>query len=463
MAMPTASHQLTPSPQVVGSAFVDQYYHILHASPELVHRFYQDSSVIIRPNASGTMTSATTMRAINELILSLDYNNYKAEIKSADAQESFRGGVMVLVTGCLTGKDGTQRKFAQSFFLAPQDKGYFVFNDVFRYVIENESVQTNTGITNQSVESAESANVIREPEPTPVSEHPISEPAIAVEEILDKGEEVCNPSDNEEGSVVDVEVVAESPAPSSQNEVRPITETASSAAQEDAPKKSYASILKVTKGERRPIPIYVPTNKARVTSRKTEQQSVGSETPAPEHEALAPSTEINDTHEEVEGQSIYIRSLPMNASPEQVEEEFKKFGRIKPGGIQVRSNKQQGYCFGFVEFEELTSMQSAIEASPVSIGGIQAFIEQKRTTSRGGGGKSRFPPNRGGFRNDNARARGNFGGGRGYGRNNFGNRSEFSGRGQGPSGRGGEGGYQRVNQSGGKAGRQGGANQPNNT
>ncbi|PIA57677.1 hypothetical protein AQUCO_00600422v1 [Aquilegia coerulea] len=361
MAMPTASHPMTPSPQVVGSAFVDQYYHILHASPELVHRFYQDSSVIIRPNASGTMTSATTMQAINDLILSLDYNNYKAEIKSADAQESFRGGVMVLVTGCLTGKDGTKRKFAQSFFLAPQDKGYFVFNDVFRYVDEKEAVQTSAVITNRSVESVETANVIIELEPTRVSEHPVSEPAIAVEESVDKGEEVCNPSDNEEGSIVDVEIVGESPASPNQHEVRLIPETASSAGQEDAPKKSYASIVKVTKGERRPVPVYVPTNKARVASRKTEQQSVGSATTAPERDTLAPSTESNETHEEVEGASIYIRSLPMNASVAEVEEEFKKFGRIKPGGVQVRSNKQQGYCFGFVEFEDLTSMQSAIE------------------------------------------------------------------------------------------------------
>ena len=36
---------------------------------------------------------------------------------------------------------------------------------------------------------------------------------------------------------------------------------------------------------------------------------------------------------------IYIRNLPMNATPAQLEEEFKRFGAIKKGGIQVRSNK----------------------------------------------------------------------------------------------------------------------------
>lgn len=40
-----------------------------------------------------------------------------------------------------------------------------------------------------------------------------------------------------------------------------------------------------------------------------------------------------------ESRSIYIRGLPLNAEAAQVEEEFKKFGPIKPGGVQVRSNR----------------------------------------------------------------------------------------------------------------------------
>lgn len=78
------------------------------------------------------------LQGINEKILSLNYKDYKAEIKTADAQKSYKEGVTVLVTGCLTGKDNLRRQFAQSFFLAPQDNGYFVLNDVFRYLDENE-------------------------------------------------------------------------------------------------------------------------------------------------------------------------------------------------------------------------------------------------------------------------------------------------------------------------------------
>lgn len=45
-----------------------------------------------------------------------------------------------------------------------------------------------------------------------------------------------------------------------------------------------------------------------------------------------------------------------------------------------------------------------------------------------GGGRGRYPSGRGGFRSESFRGRGKFGGGRGYGRNEFRNQGEFSGR-----------------------------------
>nr|GMD61136.1 putative G3BP-like protein isoform X1 [Ipomoea batatas] len=134
VAAPEVAAQPAVSAQVVGNAFVQQYYHILHHSPDLVYRFYQDISKLGRPEEDGSLSSTTTMQAINDKILSLNYADLRAEIKSIDAQESFNGGVSVLVTGYLTGKDNEIRNFSQSFFLAPQDRGYFVLNDMFRYV-----------------------------------------------------------------------------------------------------------------------------------------------------------------------------------------------------------------------------------------------------------------------------------------------------------------------------------------
>jgi hypothetical protein len=105
----------------------------------------------------------TSEQDINEKILSFNYKDYKAEIKTADAQDSHEKGVIVLVTGCLTGKDNLRRIFTQTFFLAPQDKGYFVLNDVFRYVEENELLQTNSVTVNGINENVATASSMPEP------------------------------------------------------------------------------------------------------------------------------------------------------------------------------------------------------------------------------------------------------------------------------------------------------------
>ncbi|KAF6169161.1 hypothetical protein GIB67_038658 [Kingdonia uniflora] len=498
MAAPAVGPSPSHSAQVVGNAFVEQYYHILHQSPEMVFRFYQESSVLSRPGIDSVMTAVTTMKGINDMILSLDYKNYKAEIKTADAQDSHESGVTVLVTGCLTGKkDNVKRNFAQSFFLAPQDKGYYVLNDVFRYVDESESREAVS--VNGIIESTPTAIMTPDSENSHVPDFPVpitsTSPTVETPYSV-KG--VPATSDNGEGIVMEDEVVAESPVLSNpdavhsvQNEVHSnpneIHATAEpvSTVEEEVTKKSYATIVKDRSLKAPHSPIYVPTKAVKVVPISTEKKSGRTDTPvppAPPPKASAPpnnnATESSNAHEEVEGYSIYIRNLPLNATFPQVEEEFMKFGTIKPGGVQVRSNK--GYCFGFVEFELPESVQSAVEAASVKIGGRQAFIEEKKTTSRGNfpctisltillvitavSGRGRFLPVRGGFRS-NFRGRGNFGGGRGYGRNEFGNRGDFSGR-RGPPGRGGEGrggediGYKRVDQSvNGRGGLQGGNNQ----
>ncbi|KAL1215116.1 Nuclear transport factor 2 [Cardamine amara subsp. amara] len=447
----------SPGAEVVGRAFVEQYYHILHQSPGLVHRFYQDSSLLTRPGVTGLVTTVTTMQAINDKILSLKYEDYTAEIETADAQESHERGVIVLVTGRLTGNDNVMKKFSQTFFLAPQDKGYFVLNDVFRFLEEKEvvaqarSVAINGTIRDvQAPVELERVIVTHEPE---VELEPV---ASIEEEDLDNVAEVYDPSDKDEGVVVDVEPI-EPPTQLSHNEV-------SSVSQGDAPKHSYASILKLKKSGPvpTPTPTHVARNKSIAAPVNTNQKPIA---PPAEHasasETSAPENVLNNSNVDVEddGHSIYVRNLPFDSTPTQLEEVFKKFGAIKHEGIQVRSNKQ-GFCFGFVEFETSSGKQSALEASPVTIGDRQAVVEEKKTNSRGGnsgGSRGRYFSGRGSFRNESFKGgRGGGGRGGGYGRGGGGGGGgEFSGRPKSSNPRNGGEGYQRVPQNGG-SGRGGG-------
>ncbi|KAD3336584.1 hypothetical protein E3N88_32103 [Mikania micrantha] len=372
--------------------------------------------------------------AINSKILSLNYDEFRAEIKSVDAQESLSGGVNVLVTGYLTGKDNVLRKFTQAFFLATQDKGYFVLNDMFRYMEDaNYAEGVNAPVADvedpiNSEQVIESVAVVEDHIPDQAVE-PLEESQ--VEEVIHTPEnvnvtvEVAIVEENEEAP----ELVVEAQEPSQLVVEPPQLVVESNTKIDEVPRKSYASIVMDLK--QNGVAFSPPAPVLRKPQPKNQEQQVNSvPTAAVVPEAAASNVDAveNGSHEEeADGYSIYIKGLPMNATPALLEDEFKKFGPIKPNGIQVRSNRLQGFCFGFVEFEVPEAVQKAIEVF--------------RT-------RGRFPMGRGGgFRNEGMRGRGSFTGGRGYnrggdfGRNDYGG-SKGGGRGGAPPNRGGDG-YQR--------------------
>lgn len=348
--MATPLHQ-APTADIVGNAFVHQYYLILHQSPQLVHRFYQDISKLGRPEENGAMSITTTMQAINDKILALHYGEFSAEITTVDAQESYNGGVIVLVTGYLTGKDSVRRKFSQSFFLAPQDKGYFVLNDVFRYV--DDAYHFGSQATTNDVE----APITPDQDHSPVQENHVSDQtAISSEEV--SGEEVDNPSENGDGTIEE----EEAPVPEVVDAIPDDTHVAaeSDSKVEEVPKKSYASIVKVMKDSALPVSSPPPAS-LRSIMKIQEQPPASATSPAPASEKQVTNSNAteNGTNQEAEGPSIYLKGLPPSATHALLENEFRKFGTIRAGGIQVKT--QKGFCFGFVEFEEENAVQSAIE------------------------------------------------------------------------------------------------------
>ncbi|CAH2052370.1 unnamed protein product [Thlaspi arvense] len=422
--VPTA----TCTPDIVGNAFVHQYYHILHQSPEHVHRFYQEISKLGRPEGNGIMSITSSLQAIDKKIMALGYGVIGAEIATVDTQESYGGGFLVLVTGYLTGKDGVRRTFTQTFFLAPQETGYFVLNDMFRYIDEANQIPANNIQVPVNIHQDQAA--AREI-PDDFGQEKYVQENHAVEQsdvLLSKsisGPEVFTPSEDEQVSATE-----EAPAPEIVHEapinVQKVEESDSRTG--EVPKRSYASIVKVNKENAAPVP--------------------ASRTP----------TKV--------------------VEPKRQEEQALHFGPIRANGIQVRS--QKGFCFGFIEFESASSMQSAIEASPIILNGQRVVVEEKRSTARGKVTKlswnlNRFVVETGNYRGRSSRPRsefgvgtgyrnegggrgrgGSFGGGRGggygrsefngYGGNNRGNnRGGYASRANGDGGDGGGGGFRRVN------------------
>lgn len=109
---------------------------MLAQKPDLLHKFYNDTSKLVRVEADGSTSITTTKTGINEKILSLKHEGKFFDITSVDAQESPNMDVHILVTGSETGRDNLVRHFAQSFLLGPMENGpgYNLLHDMFRYV-----------------------------------------------------------------------------------------------------------------------------------------------------------------------------------------------------------------------------------------------------------------------------------------------------------------------------------------
>lgn len=65
-------------------------------------------------------------------------------MSNVDSQESFKN-IVVQVIGEISNKAAAHRKFVQTFVLAEQPKGYFVLNDIFRYILEDEEEEMDDG------------------------------------------------------------------------------------------------------------------------------------------------------------------------------------------------------------------------------------------------------------------------------------------------------------------------------
>ncbi|URD83674.1 Nuclear transport factor 2 (NTF2) domain [Musa troglodytarum] len=62
-----------------------------------------------------------------------------------------------------------------------------------------------------------------------------------------------------------------------------------------------------------------------------------------------------------EERSVYVGNLPSSISTSNLEQEFKNFGRLKPDGVSIRSRKEAGVFYAFIEYEDATGVQNALK------------------------------------------------------------------------------------------------------
>ncbi|KAJ0612497.1 putative Ras GTPase-activating protein-binding protein [Helianthus annuus] len=494
--MTTPSHLPVTAAQV-GTYFVGHYYQVLQTQPDYVHQFYSDRSTLLRVDGHSRET-ATSMLQIHALVMSLNYTGI--EIKTVHALESWDRGVLVLVSGSVHVKDfSVKRNFVQTFFLAPQEKGYFVLNDIFHFIddqpnyhhpvafmTQNDLVSTmnaSTALREQGIVAycvalpytINCASSFRETilynlriniiysassymSGSDIHARDFVQPAAVVENGTANNygfqeQQLQAPvaeSILEDSYAVQTNGSVQNSVNVLQNHMTPVEEVV-----EEPQKHTYASIvcisfsqaiintfcvfpcvvvhkltfhcfcfwkLQVAKGHSAPS---APREQSFKKSTSVSELNHVSESPAQQSaatltEAVEDPSVVDD---DAEVKSVYVKNVPSTATASDIEEEFKKFGKIRQDGVAIRTRKDLDVCYAFVEFEDITGVHNAIKASTVEIGGQQVTIEGRRANRiniyRGGrGGRGR---GRGGYQNE--------GNGRGvrFGNRNYNNRGNGHG------------------------------------
>ncbi|KAG1361472.1 ras GTPase-activating protein-binding protein 1 [Cocos nucifera] len=418
----------------VGSFFVGQYYHILQQQPNLVYQFYNDASTVMRVDDGDLELEETnvclfllsTAEQIHSLIMSLKFTGI--EIKTAHSLNSWNGGVLLMVCGFVqTGAYNARRNFVQTFFLAPQEKGYFVLNDIFHFLDEEHLHQHTPAIlapnnyeknSNMSSSVPEAGLLINcfEPKNLQVPK------TLKVSDYMLGGEiqskEYVAPVQAGEADIIDNYSIIDS-----QHQVGEPEDRVDDTPAED-PVLSFPNAMNVVQdpspasaAEHLRISKHQPGNSALQRASLSKPTVVASEwhhtpqaTPQQAHPSLSTgpeksSPEIVDEAITPEGEekSVYVGNLPSSVSAFDLENEFKNFGRLKPDGVAVRSRKDSGGHYAFVEFEDAAAVQNALKASPIQLNGWQIYVEERRPNS--GISRGRRGRGRGGYQSGAPRGR----------------------------------------------------------
>ncbi|XP_009397546.2 nuclear transport factor 2-like isoform X2 [Musa acuminata AAA Group] len=363
----------------VGAYFLEQYYRILQQQPELVHQFYTDVSSMARFDGTATETA----------------------------------------TGMVLKEYSVRRKFVETFFLAPQEKGYFVLNDIFHLLEEEHIHQHPTVIlahSNLDTNLNAPSSV-----PETVSDYILEEqlqsrdlvPSLEENDTVEKYSipEALQQLPESDERVDESPVEDAASYPSALDTARDPPLATPEEPVEEPTRQTYASILRSKGQSGQPMPHTTSLSKpSQVASEWAPSLQPTSQRPQP---ALVSERSVSEAAEEAplvedegEARSVYVGNLSSSISVVDLEQVFKNFGRLRPDGVSIRSRKESDVFYAFIEYEDAIGVHNALKASPIQLNGRLIHVEGRRPNS--GALRGKRGRGRGGYPSETSRGR--FGG-----------------------------------------------------
>jgi hypothetical protein len=178
----------------------------------------------------------TIGQPINERIKELDFKDTKVRVTNVDSQGS-DANIVIQVIGEISNQGQPHKRFVQTFVLAEQTNGYFVLNDIFRYLAEDPE--------EEDVQQEQTANGVEEPAPTvavPAEEEAPQGEVANSEEELTKVDEKLEEVAKEEPSTEEINATRSTEEAAEAEKTPEVEETP---AAEEAPKEAEASAAPV--------------------------------------------------------------------------------------------------------------------------------------------------------------------------------------------------------------------------
>lgn len=402
-AVPQAAPAL-PAAEAIGSEFVAQYYAAMHARLDQLHRFYAEDSSLFVAGPSGVAPSpvaATGLHAIDDALRRLAARRARVTVTSVDALHSAHGAVVVVVTGRAEGPTGPVKshRFTQTFVLAPQRGGFYVKNDLVRFLAEphepglfptnvpSSTPPTQTNVANENAPSPREPATNKNPGAAAVSAPPAGE-SQSLEAIEAKlaaaavsAPNASNGNDGEEATREDKETREEKETTTRKNP-NPAKEPTKPKEEPQTGPPSYATALLKARAAA------AAANSGGDGFAKLRKPPVAVGSGGSGSGSLGGPSGLDKevSTRETRSHAIFVRHFPPATTESDLRLVFESFGAVAEDGVTLRASKTQKSettieKHAFIEFVDKKGFDEALRfaaTKEVLVLGAAVGVEEKR-------------------------------------------------------------------------------------
>ncbi|KAJ2796872.1 hypothetical protein H4R20_005388 [Coemansia guatemalensis] len=400
------------SVQEIGWMFAREYYTIMHDDPKKLQYFYGKKSTFVHGTEGEVVKQANGQQEIYSGITVEDYKDRRVEVTNVDMLPSIQGSIIIQVIGKMADNNQPFRRFAQTFFLAEQPSGYYLHNDILRYLKDDdEESEPVAGVAPNAV--AESEPVAEAPVAAAADTAKPTEPvAPKKDEKVEAADVVKKPAAVEEAKPV-APAAAEKPAaaePAAKAAAPAAAAAAAPAAAESkpkAPKEKPAAPAEAPKADEPQSAAVRQSTWASLaadgsgkwgnTIAKVEgtvapaANQASNASPSTQSRSGTPASGSRDFRRKNEALSVFLKNIPQGTTIPQLKSAFKKIG---PVYVDYSPSKTTGVA----EFNNEADKQAALDAREVTVGDAKVTIEERRfrqgsgRRDGGGGANAKQPP-----------------------------------------------------------------------